>query len=360
MNAAGFPDRCLLPKLGLALIFGLATSFAAEGSEDCGLPADSCYDAGRSEFERYQKQKLSEIARKSSNYRLPSQPIALFHPQRTEYSVLLIHGLNDSPFFMGDLADLLYRAGYNVLTILLPGHGTNTQEIRHIRAEQWLDEVAIGLKMAGLVGRKVVIGGFSLGGALALDAALRESRIRGILLFAPALRLPYFDSLYALSCVPALGGVSINSKMGINPVKYKYRLLNGVCQVYRLLNNRLDPEHSSAGLGLQKLDTLKEAAARIRIPTFGCMTFSDQRVSSAAILEFFGALNAPALLTTFGREPEDQTLKFENGGEVVHSSDQGLPHSYLVRRTNSYNGQANPHFDRLARILLGFLKRNFD
>lgn len=314
-------------------------------------------ELGRIQFERYKQQKLIEIHQKSGDYRLPSSPIALFHPDPAEYSVLLIHGLNDSPFYMADLAELLYQHGFNVVTILLPGHGTDTRDIRDITAEQWQAEVEKGLEIASLVGQKMVAGGFSLGGALAIDAALRHPEIHALLLFAPAIRLPFFDSLYDLACLRVLGGLSINAKMPVNPVKYKYRLMNGICQVHRLLNNELDQVAFLNGAIKPRNGPLYQYAARVNIPTFGAMTYSDERVSPAAILKFFNELNAPAMLATFGPVPDHEPVRLENGADIVHISDHELPHSFLVRRTNRYNGQANPFFDAVAEKLLVFLTK---
>ena len=73
---------------------------------------------------------------------------------------------------------------------------------------------------------------------------------------------------------------------------------------------------------------------------------------------FFNQLDEPAMLTTFGPVPENKMSGSANRADIVHISDQELPHSYLVRRTNPYNGQANPYFDIVAQKLIGFLKRN--
>ncbi|MCI0653804.1 MAG: alpha/beta fold hydrolase [Methylococcaceae bacterium] len=323
----------------------------------CNARVDRCMELGRIRFEQYQQKKIAEIRQKSRNYRLPSSPIGFLHPRRTEYSVLLIHGLNDSPFYMGDLAALLYEEGFNVVSILLPGHGTDTRELSRVTAEQWRAEVETGLRIASFVGRKSIVGGFSLGGALAIDAALRHPEIHALLLFAPAIRLPYFDALYRLACLPVLRGLSINAKMPVNPVKYKYRMMNGICQVHRLLNNQLGQGELKDAEMDAGPEMLYESAARLKVPAFGTMTYLDQRVSAKAILDFFGELDAPAMLATFGPAPGDRTVRLSNGADIVHISDQDLPHSYLVRRTNRYNGQANPYFDVVAQKLRGFLTK---
>ena len=47
-----------------------------------------------------------------------------------------------------------------------------------------------------------------------------------------------------------------------------------------------------------------------------------------------------------------------NGGKLWPVTDASLPHSYVVRRANPYNGQENPCFDRLATVLAEFLAQH--
>ena len=328
----------------------------AEGT--CLLKGEQCMEEGRIRFHRYRQEKAADIRQSNQGYRMPSVPVGFFHPFRTEYSVLLVHGLNDSPYYMADLAQVLYRYGYNVITVLLPGHGTDPNEMINITAEHWRSEVSTGLEMALLVGEKTVLGGFSLGGALAIDAVLRHKNIHALLLFSPAIRLRFFDSLYGLACISAMRSVSISSKVPVNPVKYKYRMGNGICQVHRVLTQLHETEQPARGQPGIAGKALYQAASKISIPTFAAMTYADARISPDAIVEFVGSVTAPAVLTTFGSAPDEQLPKLANGGQIVHISDQQLPHSFLVRRSNKYNGQANPFFDRVAELLVSFLDAN--
>ncbi len=131
----------------------------------CAPDGRDCLAQGRADFEAYRRVKLQAIRDKSQGYRLPSAPVAFIHPKRTEYSVLPVHGLNDSAYYMADLGEFLYRKGFNVITVLLPGHRTDTRDMLDVTAEQWRAEVDLGLGMASLVGRKIILGGFSLGAA---------------------------------------------------------------------------------------------------------------------------------------------------------------------------------------------------
>ena len=105
--------------------------------------------------------------------------------------VLLIHGLNDTPFSMWDLAARFAKACYLVRAVLLPGHGTVPGDLLTIGLPEWRDAVAKAIwSFRGEVDR-LVIGGFDLGANLALDAALDlglppELELDGIVMLAPA------------------------------------------------------------------------------------------------------------------------------------------------------------------------------
>jgi hypothetical protein len=126
----------------------------------CAPDGHDCLAQGREDFEAYRRVELQEIQDKSQGYRLPSALVAFIRPKRTEFSVLLIHGLNDSAYYMADLGELLYRNAFNVITVLPPGHGTDTRGMLDVTAEQWRAEVDRGLDMASLVEQKSILGAF--------------------------------------------------------------------------------------------------------------------------------------------------------------------------------------------------------
>lgn len=107
--------------------------------------------------------------------------------------VLLIHGLNDTPYAMRDLARRFSEACYLVRAILLPGHGTVPGDLLATGLADWRDAVAkAAWSFRGHVDR-LVIAGFDLGANLALDAALDlglppEIELDGIVMLAPAFR----------------------------------------------------------------------------------------------------------------------------------------------------------------------------
>ena len=119
---------------------------------------------------------------------------AWLHPQPTDRVCLFFHGFTAGPYQMEPIGQHFYRAGYNVLGPLLPGHGRAGQwdkdnppplptdpEVYQKFGTQWLT-------LAGLLGQRVVVGGLSGGGTLAAWLALEKSaQIDRAILCAPYL-----------------------------------------------------------------------------------------------------------------------------------------------------------------------------
>lgn len=325
----------------------------------CAADGDDCLARGRAAFEAYRQAKVSQIQDRSQGYRLPAAPVDFIHASRTAYSILLIHGLNDSAYYVADLGEALFRAGFNVVTILLPGHGTDTHDMLDATSEQWRNEVDTGLEMAQLVGRQVIVGGFSLGGALAIDAVLRHPETRGLLLFSPAIRLSHYESVAFLACAPGLRSLEMDPGLPMNPVKYKYRLGNGVCQLVRMMRYNLQEGDAEDAQAATDSERVRRLARRVTVPTFVAQSYADARVSPAAAMEFAASVSAPAMVATFGTAGEAADSPSGGAAKIWPVSSAGLPHSYLVRRSNPYNGQENPCFDRMVRGLTDFMADHF-
>ena len=96
-------------------------------------------------------------------------PLAMpFEWERGDHGVLLIHGFTGSPAHMRPLGERLRDAGYSVRGVCLPGHGTDPEEMRRVRWQDWL----LCCREANAEMRKkyrwVTAAGLSMGGVLAL------------------------------------------------------------------------------------------------------------------------------------------------------------------------------------------------
>ena len=104
-----------------------------------------------------------------------------------DVGVLLCHGFTGSPASLRPWADRLAAEGFTVELPLLPGHGTTWQQMNTTTFDDWLGAVTAALLQLTGRCRSVVIGGLSMGGALALRLAeLHGERIAGIVLVNPS------------------------------------------------------------------------------------------------------------------------------------------------------------------------------
>ncbi len=91
----------------------------------------------------------------------------------TRAGCLLVHGYGGSPFEMEGVASALENAGMRTRLVCLPGHGEGHEDFKKYRFPDWLAHAEKEfVAMAEGCGRIVVIG-FSMGGAIALNLASR-------------------------------------------------------------------------------------------------------------------------------------------------------------------------------------------
>ena len=115
--------------------------------------------------------------------------------------VLLSHGFTGSPASMVPWGHDLAARGYSVRVPLLPGHGTTWKDMNKTGWEDWYGEVDRALTELRTSCDKVVVGGLSMGGCLALRLAeQRPDDVDAVVLVNPAVSL---DNK-ALAILPAL------------------------------------------------------------------------------------------------------------------------------------------------------------
>lgn len=104
-------------------------------------------------------------------------------------AVLLLHGYNDSPQSMDKLAVALHEAGWTIRIPLLPGHGRSLRALDAWTADELLALVREEYASLRATHSTVVVGGLSMGGAVACWLAA-ETDAAGVLLYAPMLFVP--------------------------------------------------------------------------------------------------------------------------------------------------------------------------
>ncbi len=112
----------------------------------------------------------------------------LLTPRQIRGGVVLVHGYMAAPLEVRPMAEYLAHLGYAVYGVRLPGHGTAPEDLAQTSWEDWLDCVGRGCAILNTLTPKVHLGGFSMGGILALVAAARSGdAVRGVF----AINAPY-------------------------------------------------------------------------------------------------------------------------------------------------------------------------
>lgn len=176
-----------------------------------------------------------------------------FNHDGSDVGVLLCHGFTGTPQSMRPWGEYLADRGYSVRIPLLPGHGTTWQEMNGTTWQDWYSCVDSVFRELHETCERVVVGGLSVGGALALKLAQEHGpRISGLALVNPAVKaedarlrlLPVLKHL--LGSLEAVGNDI--KKPGVTelaytrtPLKALHSLLNGWSSLVRDLPEVTQP-----------------------------------------------------------------------------------------------------------------------
>ena len=102
-------------------------------------------------------------------------------------AILLIHGIVSTPRHFDWLIPHIPDA-YEVLSVLLPGHGGSVADFAKAKMSQWHQHVDDCLKKLEKDGRKIIIVGHSLGTLLAMSSVQNHPSIAGLVLLNSPLK----------------------------------------------------------------------------------------------------------------------------------------------------------------------------
>ncbi|MEP1469521.1 MAG: alpha/beta fold hydrolase [Halieaceae bacterium] len=160
-------------------------------------------------------------------------------------SVLLLHGMSDSPYSLRALGLRLQSEGYRCLLLRLPGHGTIPAGMLDLNWREMAAVVALGMQhlVDASMGGSVHIIGYSTGAALALDYALKNPAGVGspasLVLISPAIAISPAAGFATIkrwaSMLPGLSGLAwLQVEPEFDPYKYNSFATNAAEQVHRL------------------------------------------------------------------------------------------------------------------------------
>ena len=103
-------------------------------------------------------------------------------------AVVLLHGFPGTPAEMHPLATVLHEAGWTAYAPLLPGFGAQIETLPQRRYHEWVMAAREAVQTLRATHERVVLIGFSMGGAVALNTAL-EQPPDGLILINPLTRM---------------------------------------------------------------------------------------------------------------------------------------------------------------------------
>jgi alpha-beta hydrolase superfamily lysophospholipase len=204
-------------------------------------------------------------------------------------AALLLHGLSDSPYLMRGLAEYLHDRGWYVVVLRLPGHGTAPSGLLEVKWQDWAAAVRLAARdLVANVGndKPLVLGGFSTGGALAVEYALAQRQGEAVpkpsklLLFSPAIGVSslarWASTVNTLSSVPGLHKLAWETlQPEYDPYKYNSFPVNAGAQIWKL-TRRIDNQLS---------DLAKRGGATGLPRILAFQTGADATVSTAAVVK---------------------------------------------------------------------------
>ncbi len=159
--------------------------------------------------------------------------------------VLLCHGFTATTAEVRQLARALHEQNFTVSGPLLSGHGSHPADLNRVSWRDWLACAEAAYRALAENCSRVVVGGESMGGLLALMLASRHPEIAAVMAFAPALRLttprlnlmllPLIAPFHPYQVKKVLDGNPYWQGYPVNPTRGVLQLLHLQKQVYRRL-----------------------------------------------------------------------------------------------------------------------------
>ena len=197
----------------------------------------------RDEINRFQPGSVSDPGQWQRNWNRSF----LLEAQEARASVLLLHGMSDSPYSLKSIGEALHADGLNVLGLRLPGHGTAPSGLLDIAWQDMFAATELGVRHLHDMApdRPVYVVGYSNGAALAVLYALRQvednrlPKVAAVSVLSPAIGITpaaaYARWVIRLGHVLGLQKLAWNSVLPeYDPYKYSSFAVNAGYVTYQL------------------------------------------------------------------------------------------------------------------------------
>jgi len=219
--------------------------------------------------------------------------------------VLLFHGYTGSPYDLKPLALFLNQRDLDVSVPLLSGHGTNIQDLAHVKSSAWLKLAQEALAKLD-TRRPIFLGGLSMGACLAIITAQSSQAIKALILLAPALSLKLSAELLISS-----------ARLGIISAQLSIPKLKGGSDIADPIARLKCPSYPEMPIsGLLEFDTLRmlarEEIPRIRIPVFSAFGSRDNVINLGESYNYIKhSVLGPLVTKFYPRSQHVITLDFD-------------------------------------------------
>jgi carboxylesterase len=105
------------------------------------------------------------------------------HGEGRRLGCVLVHGLTSTPESLRSWAEAFQRHGIDTQLVLLPGHGTQPEDLLQVQWEDWYASLVTAVNEMRRTCDRVFVLGQSLGGTLALRAAA-HAEVDGVITLA--------------------------------------------------------------------------------------------------------------------------------------------------------------------------------
>jgi carboxylesterase len=280
----------------------------------------------------------------------------------TEYVFLMIHGLSDSPYYLKDMVANFAPYGMNMLGVRTTGHGTSVEDLNRVSYDDWIKDVEAGLRMAKLLGQKVILVGFSTGAPLAMYLYTQEPEsISAMMFYAPAFSLSMkvkgFEVgwlAYNITCLTRYFGHETSHKEHgkIGRVRYQSIPAGGTCELKKL-TSKLDDEIEQTKIDVPVFllasinDSIADQISHAEM--LDQNSSADSRESNVLVLE--------GDLSLLEEEDIERAKKYN-----LIETEEKVSHSGVMLGAQGFGGESevNPRFGEASAYMHEFLQRNLE
>ena len=279
---------------------------------------------------------IRKVSIASPDIKPGNEPKMYIHPTPVSRTIILAHGLSDSPYYMHAIADAFYNTGSNVILPLMPAHGLvdpdKAMEDFKLN-EKWRTEIDIICEVASRMATVISLGGFSSGGALCYNKILRTPDIinGGLFLFASAIDVKLIKDLGQSKFIGRVTKLTDGKIEGYGMDPYKYPKL---------------PLFAAMELGqIIKQNSVLEVDKKITQPVFAAHSIDDVTAKLKAVEQLLKEHTHIGMLYTMSNGMEHAELPLKD--------DIALDNNYKIGKP----AYANPDFDLMIRSCIDFYNK---